>query len=385
MLWNTKLVILDEPTAALGVAQTEQVLNLVRRLADNGLGVLLITHNMNDVMQVADIIATLYLGQMAAQVRSQDVNHTQVVELITAGRCGDLGLAAEAARRASHERHPGPSTPVPSSTSRRRPVRAGSARRRAPTGTASRAATSASLPAVLGVVVLVIVFGVMEPDTFLTEQNFANLLNQGAAIMVLAMGLVFVLLLGEIDLSAGFTAGMGAAILGVTLTKHGWAWPLSRAAPPRLTGVAIGFAIALLVARLGHPVLRRLAGLLPGPAGRDAADHRRGRHDPDPQRGDPGGDEQEHAGRRWAGCCASWSSARVRGGDRSGSIADAPARRAADAGAVAVRAARSVPWPSSWSWSSFLLNQERQRANAPIVIQGVPWVVPLIVAARGRC
>ena len=71
-----------------------------------------------------------------------------------------------------------------------------------------------------------IVFGVMEPDSFLTEQNFANLINQGAAIMVLAMGLVFVLLLGEIDLSAGFTAGMGAAILGVTLTEQGWAWPL---------------------------------------------------------------------------------------------------------------------------------------------------------------
>ena len=61
---------------------------------------------------------------------------------------------------------------------------------------------------------LVIVFGIMEPDSFLTEQNFANLINQGAAIMVLAMGLVFVLLLGEIDLSAGFTAGTGAAILG---------------------------------------------------------------------------------------------------------------------------------------------------------------------------
>ncbi len=57
VLWNSKLVILDEPTAALGVAQTEQVLNLVRRLADNGLGVILISHNMNDVFQVADNIA----------------------------------------------------------------------------------------------------------------------------------------------------------------------------------------------------------------------------------------------------------------------------------------------------------------------------------------
>ena len=97
VLWNSKLVILDEPTAALGVAQTEQVLNLVRRLADNGLAVILITHNMNDVFQVADNIACLYLGQMAAQVFSKDVTHGQVVELITAGRSGEMGLQPEVA------------------------------------------------------------------------------------------------------------------------------------------------------------------------------------------------------------------------------------------------------------------------------------------------
>jgi D-xylose transport system ATP-binding protein len=97
VLWNSKLVILDEPTAALGVAQTEQVLALVRRLADNGLAVILITHNMNDVFRVADDIACLYLGQMAAQVKATDVNHGQIVELITAGRSGDLGLKPEVA------------------------------------------------------------------------------------------------------------------------------------------------------------------------------------------------------------------------------------------------------------------------------------------------
>jgi len=97
VLWNSKLVILDEPTAALGVAQTEQVLNLVRRLAENGLGVVLITHNMNDVFQVADSIACLFLGQMAAQVRAKDVNNTQVIELITAGRSGDIGLKPQEA------------------------------------------------------------------------------------------------------------------------------------------------------------------------------------------------------------------------------------------------------------------------------------------------
>ncbi|NBM17058.1 ATP-binding cassette domain-containing protein [Streptomyces sp. GC420] len=93
VLWNSKVVVLDEPTAALGVAQTAQVLELVRRLADNGLAVVLISHNMNDVFAVSDRIAALYLGRMAAQVKASDVTHSQVVELITSGRSGDLGLA----------------------------------------------------------------------------------------------------------------------------------------------------------------------------------------------------------------------------------------------------------------------------------------------------
>ncbi|XVS66255.1 ATP-binding cassette domain-containing protein [Actinosynnema sp. CA-299493] len=93
VLWNSKVVLLDEPTAALGVAQTRQVLDLVRRLAEQGLGVVLISHNMNDVFEVADRIACLYLGRMAAEVNTKDVTHGQVVELITAGRSGDLGIA----------------------------------------------------------------------------------------------------------------------------------------------------------------------------------------------------------------------------------------------------------------------------------------------------
>ncbi|WP_043613966.1 ATP-binding cassette domain-containing protein [Nonomuraea candida] len=92
VLWNSKVVILDEPTAALGVAQTAQVLELVRRLADTGLAVVLISHNMNDVFAVSDRIAALYLGRMAAQVATADVTHAQVVELITSGRSGELGL-----------------------------------------------------------------------------------------------------------------------------------------------------------------------------------------------------------------------------------------------------------------------------------------------------
>lgn len=95
VLWNSKVVILDEPTAALGVAQTEQVLKLVRRLADNGLAVILISHNLNDVFEVADYIAPLYLGTMAAQVETKSVKPNQVVELITTGKSeGVVGMSA---------------------------------------------------------------------------------------------------------------------------------------------------------------------------------------------------------------------------------------------------------------------------------------------------
>ncbi len=109
-----------------------------------------------------------------------------------------------------------------------------------------------SLPAVLGLVVLVVLFTVLEGQTFFSAFNFANLMSQAAMIIVLAMGLVFVLLLGEIDLSAGFAAGTSAAILGVTLTQNGWPLILSLIACLG-TGLAIGLFIGLLVARLGIP------------------------------------------------------------------------------------------------------------------------------------
>ena len=101
VLWNSKVVLLDEPTAALGVAQTRQVLDLVRRLADRGLGVVLISHNMVDVFEVADRITALFLGRVAADVPAKSVNHTQVVELITSGRSGELGIAPATAAQSA--------------------------------------------------------------------------------------------------------------------------------------------------------------------------------------------------------------------------------------------------------------------------------------------
>jgi ABC-type sugar transport system ATPase subunit len=85
VLWNSKLVIMDEPTAALGVAQTEVVLKLVRRLAEQGLAVLLISHNMNDVFQIADRIAVMQLGRMVAVRPVAELDRQIVVDLMTTG------------------------------------------------------------------------------------------------------------------------------------------------------------------------------------------------------------------------------------------------------------------------------------------------------------
>jgi D-xylose transport system ATP-binding protein len=85
VMWESRLVILDEPTAALGVAQTRQVLDLVKRLAERDLGVLLISHNLHDVFEVADRITVLRLGQRVAQLERSKTTQQEVVEAITAG------------------------------------------------------------------------------------------------------------------------------------------------------------------------------------------------------------------------------------------------------------------------------------------------------------
>jgi D-xylose transport system permease protein len=108
------------------------------------------------------------------------------------------------------------------------------------------------LPAILGLVVLVIVFSALRPDTFTNSFNFANLFIQSAPVIVIAMGLVFVLLIGEIDLSAGFTAGVAGAILGVVSTKHDMPWYLGVLAC-LVTGAVIGLFVGILVSRIGIP------------------------------------------------------------------------------------------------------------------------------------
>ena len=85
VMWNSKLVIMDEPTAALGVQQTKMVLDLIKRLRDRGLAVMVISHNLNDIFEVADWIAVLYLGRLVIQEKASAFDRQRVVEYMTTG------------------------------------------------------------------------------------------------------------------------------------------------------------------------------------------------------------------------------------------------------------------------------------------------------------
>src|ERR1700674_4910628 len=95
VMWNSKLVMLDEPTAALGVVQTKMVLDLVRRLRDQGLAVMMISHNLNDIFEVADRLAILHLGRMVAQDRVSAFDRQSVVEYMTTGGFGKTAPAGD--------------------------------------------------------------------------------------------------------------------------------------------------------------------------------------------------------------------------------------------------------------------------------------------------
>ena len=108
-----------------------------------------------------------------------------------------------------------------------------------------------SLPAVLGLVALAAIFTTMS-EFFFTNRNFANLLTQAAPVIVIAMGLVFVLLLGEIDLSAGYASGVAGAVLVLLITKHEFPWYAALLISIGV-GAVLGFLMGTLVSRVGIP------------------------------------------------------------------------------------------------------------------------------------
>ncbi|MEV4009513.1 ABC transporter permease [Nonomuraea angiospora] len=232
-----------------------------------------------------------------------------------------------------------------------------------------------ALPAVLGLIVLCTVFAVARP-AFVTSINFANLFTQGAAITLIAMGLVFVLLLGEIDLSAGFASGVCAAVLAVTLTSLGLPWYVCALAAI-VTGVIIGTVLGTLVAKVGIPsFVVTLAAFLAfqglvlvlvhegtNISIRDSVIVAIANKNLPPWLG-------------WvlyAACVAVFAAVqllRARKRTKRGLVADPMSLIAARVGALAVLAGLAV----------YVLNLERSRNPALVSLTGVPIVVPIILA-----
>ncbi|MEV4106296.1 ABC transporter permease [Nonomuraea sp. NPDC049695] len=231
-----------------------------------------------------------------------------------------------------------------------------------------------ALPAVLGLIVLCTVFAVARP-AFVTSINFANLFTQGAAITLIAMGLVFVLLLGEIDLSAGFASGVCAAVLAVTLTSMGLPWYVCVLAAI-VTGVVIGTVLGTLVAKVGIPsFVVTLAAFLAfqglvlvlvkegtNISIRDSVIVAIANKNLPPSLG----------WALYAVCVAVYAAVqllRARKRTKRGLVADPLSLIAARVGALAVLAGLAV----------YVLNLERSRNPALVSLTGMPIVVPVIL------
>ena len=275
-MWNSKLVILDEPTAALGVAQTKQVLDLVRRLAGQGLAVIMISHNLNDVFSVADRLAVLRLGKLVAVGDAPQFDPQMAVELMTLGQtsrtpdCSSRLVAEEIydrGRRAdetSDETPPASVSPAATGKPAEAVLVRGSSlwdylRAQLAQVLAGR---SGVLPVVIGTIVIAAVFQSQNPN-FLTPGNLVNLLVQASVFILIGMGEAFVLLLAEADLSLGFVAGIAGTIVTILVQSEiGWPW---WAAVPAALMVAslLGLMQGTLVSRFRLPsFVVTLAGLL---------------------------------------------------------------------------------------------------------------------------
>jgi D-xylose transport system permease protein len=269
VLWNSKLVIMDEPTAALGVAQTEVVLNLIRQLADRGVAVIVISHNMNDVFRVADRIAVLRLGRLVEVQPAAELDRQIVVDLMTTGVSDRVRPApvprvrpAPPAEATGAPDQPAVAVPEdePTTAAARKAalavnpeilantlpeyLRAALAR--------VRGGESGVLPVIGGLLLISVLFQSLNPN-FLTPGNMVNLLIQGAVFMLLAMGQVFVLLLGEIDLSIGYVGGVGGVIMAELVREStGWPW-WAAIAVALITCAGVGALQGTIITRLRLP------------------------------------------------------------------------------------------------------------------------------------
>ena len=248
LLGDPKLVMLDEPTAALGVRQTAQVLALIKRLREQGHAVIVISHNLADVFEVADRIFVLRLGR-----RAGDLRRTGGVSRGRARR--HHGRDRERRRRRRTMSSTGASETVP-------PV--GDVEVTPPRADFLRRFLQGELGELRVLLVLALIWAVfqVQEDRFLTSTNLTNLMLQMTGVALISIGVVLVLLLGEIDLSVGAVSGLCAAVMAVLSVKHGWG-PYTAIAAAVGLGALIGLFHGMIFTQFGVPsFVVTLAGLL---------------------------------------------------------------------------------------------------------------------------
>ncbi|MCM6256913.1 ATP-binding cassette domain-containing protein [Klebsiella pneumoniae] len=266
LLLNPKIIMLDEPTAALGVAQTAEVLNLIERVRERGLGVIIISHNMEDVRAVADRIVVLRLGRNKG-IFTPDASNQDLVARSPARR----KTPSHAGLNVNHsQRLPERCNFMNSKTASHTALDRSDERVRHDEGlfgalraqiTRIKTGDLGTAPVIAGLIVISLVFTFLNP-VYIAPNNLVNLLFDCATVGFISLGIVCVLMLGEIDLSVGSMSGLASAIVGVLWVNAGW--PLAGAIAVALAcGVAVGLVYALLYTRVGMPsFVATLAGLL---------------------------------------------------------------------------------------------------------------------------
>ena len=293
VLWNTQLVIMDEPTAALGVAQTAMVLALVRRLADRGHAALIVSHNMNDVFEVADRIAVLHLGHMVAIRPVAEMDRQIAVDLMTTGESTRMSARRREQRRGltrgqgRRTRRPPPSEELTEAAARQADWRSPRIGRRVAARylraslARVRAGESGVLPVVGGLLLVSILFQSLNSH-FLTAGNLVNLLVQARRVQPAGDG-------RGVRPAAGRDRPVDR--LRGRHRRGGHGGPGNRVRLALVGGdrgrlavcAAIGLLQGTIITRIGLPSFVVTLG---GPAllaGRDAEDPRQRRHDPDQQ------------------------------------------------------------------------------------------------------
>ena len=248
-------------------------------------------------------------------------------------------------------------------------------------GNKLRSGDLGALPAIFGLVVLIILFYGLRPETFLSKFNIANLLVQTLPVTILAMGLVFVLLLGEIDLSAGVASGACAAVMAKLLIDGGQNWVVAVLAAAA-TGVAHRPGDRRARRHRPHSIVRRHARVVPRTAGHRAEADRRRRHGPGPRQGHLRAGQQVHAG--------------LAGLDPRGRLRR-PVRRHPAAPLAAAERQGTVPAPFvlvlvqvvlvavALLGGAWILNLNRARTPLAPFFGGVPWGVPLVAVLLIIC